>query len=72
MSERAQGFLGQNTYLSIGISLDGSIEGLREDVPDALLEMEVGESSADMRRITVGLASSEGRRDMVVAGQDGV
>lgn len=72
MSERAQGILGQNTHLSIGISLDGSIEGLREDVPDALLEMEVGESSADMRRITVGLASSEGRRDMVVAGQDGV
>ena len=58
--------------MSIGISLDGSIEGLREDVPDALLEMEVGESSADMRRITVGLASSEGRRDMVVAGQDEV
>ena len=72
MSERAQGILGQNTHLSIGISLDGSIEGLREDVPDALLEMEVGESSADMRRITVGLASSEGRRDMVVAGQDEV
>ncbi len=52
------------------MSLDGSIEGLREDVPDALLETEVGESSADMRLMIVGFASSEGRRDMVVAVQD--
>lgn len=52
------------------MSLDGSIEGLREDVPDALLEMEVGESRADMRRMTVGLASSEGRRDMAIAVED--
>ena len=61
------------THLSIGISLEGSMEGLREDAPDCLLEREPAESSADGRRTKWGLPSSEGRRDMVVVvrGQDG-
>ena len=60
------------THLSMGISLEGSIEGRREDAPDCRLEMEVGESSTDGRRKEVkevGLVSSEGRRDMVGVGR---
>ena len=53
----------------MGISLEGSIEGRREDAPDCRLEMEVGESSTDGRRKeeVIGLTSSEVRRDMVEA-----
>ena len=59
------------THLSMGMSLEGSMDGLREDVPDWRREMEVGESRADMRRTApAGLASSEGRRDMVVESGD--
>lgn len=52
----------------MGTSLEGSIEGRREDAPDCRLEIEVGESSTDGRRKEakeVGLVSSEVRRDMV-------
>ena len=62
------------THLSMGISLEGSIEGRREDAPDCRLEMEVGESSTDGRRKeeVIGLTSSEVRRDMVEAGGEGI
>ena len=54
-------------HLSIGTSLEGSMDGRREDAPDCLLETEVGESSTEGRRAKAGgLVSSEVRRDMVV------
>ena len=55
----------RRTHLSMGISLEGSMEGLREDVPDWRRD---GESKTDGRRKDVGLVSSDGRRDMVYAG----
>ena len=56
------------THLSMGMSLEGSMDGLREDVPDWRREMEVGESRTEGRRKDVGLVSSEGRRDMANQG----
>ena len=55
----------------MGTSLEGSMEGRREDTADCRLEMEVGESSTDGRRKAVGLASSEVRRDMAVGVEGG-
>ena len=55
--------------MSMRTSLDGSMDGRREDVPDCRLESEVGDSRAEGRRKEVGLASSDARRDMVVAVQ---
>ena len=53
--------------MSMGMSLEGSMDGLREEAPDWRLVMPVGESRTEGRRKEVGLASSDARRDMVDA-----
>lgn len=50
--------------MSMGMSLEGSMDGLREEAPDWRLVMPVGESRTEGRRKEVGLVSSDGRRDM--------